>query len=82
MVEEYLKKESKHEEMGEILDAQHEQDLEDCILEEDEVHADYEHLDPNYIEAPSTNSVVTEKLFKAIDTISKFKEQSKAWISS
>ena len=67
MVEEYLKNESKIEEIGQILDAENEQDLEDCLMEEEENHPDFEHLDPREIDDPNSKTVVREKQFKPID---------------
>ena len=67
MVEEYLKNESKIEEIGQILDAENEQDLEDCLMEEEENHPDFEHLDPREIDDPNSKTVVREKQFKPIE---------------
>ena len=66
MVEEYLKNEYKIEKMGEILDAANDQDLGDCLMEEEEIHPDYEHLDPELMDSNQTK-VLKEKNFKQID---------------
>ena len=67
MVEEYLNNESKIEEMGEVLDGENVQDLEDCLMEDEELHPDFEHLDPKEVNDPSNETVMMEGQFKSIE---------------
>ena len=67
MVKEYLKTQSKVEEMGVILDAENVQDLEDCLIEDEEIHPDFEHLDPKDVDDSKNETILKEKQFKRIE---------------
>ena len=79
MVEEYLRNEEKTAEIGENLDPENEQDIGDCLMEDHEMHPDFEHLDPFGLDDPAKDHVKTEKTFKPINigSIEELREQSK-----
>ena len=66
MVEEYLKNVEKNEELATKLAAEREQEIDDCIMEEDEEHPEYEHLNPIEVDDERIK-VIKEKVFKPID---------------
>ena len=67
MVEEYARNEDKMNEIGEDLDPENEQDISECLFEEQQLHPDFEHLDPRKIKELNTENVRKEKLFKKIE---------------
>ena len=79
MVDEYLKSEEKLKEVAIDLDPENEQDIGECMMEENEMHPDFEHLDPSGLEDPCTDQVKKEKTFKPIDVgnIEELREQSR-----
>ena len=79
MVEEYLKNEGKMDDIAVDLDPENEQDISECLMEEDEMHPDFEHLDPSGLENPDKDQVKKEKMFKPIDVgnIDELREKTK-----
>ena len=67
MVEEYLRNEEKTAEIGEDLDPENEQDIGDCLMEDHEMHPDFEHLDPFGLDDPGKETVKLERTFKPIN---------------
>ena len=67
MIEEPLRNEEKKAEIGDNLDPENEQDIGDCLLEDHEMHPDFEHLDPFGLDDPGKDRVKTEKTFKPIN---------------
>ena len=61
------------------LDPENEQDIGECMMEENEMHPDFEHLDPSGLQDPCTDQVKKEKTFKPIDVgnIEELREQSR-----
>ena len=66
MVEEYLKNQSKNEELGVELDPEKEQEIDDCMMDEKENHPEFEHLDPAEFD-DQNKTVQKERVFKPID---------------
>ena len=60
-----MKNVEKNEELAVKLAAEREQEVGDCVLEEDEEHPEYEHLDPSEID-DNTSKILKEKVFKPI----------------
>ena len=79
MVEEYLKNEERMETIAEDLDPENEQDIAECLIKEDEMHPDFEHLNPDGLDDPSKDSLKREKMFKPINVgcLVELQEQSK-----
>ena len=75
LVEEAKKKDK---EMGEVLDAQGEQEILDCEEEEAMRNPDYEHLDPDQLNVPD-KSPTFEKVYRPIqvDPLPELKAQTK-----
>ena len=67
IVEEYLKNDRKIHEIGVDMDPENEQDIDDCFMQEEEAHPDFEHLNPEGIEGYSKENVKREKMFKPIE---------------
>ena len=66
MVEEYLKNKERLNNIAEDLDPENEQDIAECLIEEDEMHPDFEHLIPDGLDDPCNDSIKREKMFKPI----------------
>ena len=47
-------------EIGENLDPENEQDISECLFEEQQLHPDFEHLDPSKIKEINTENVRKE----------------------
>ena len=56
---------SKLKETGDLLDPQGEQDIEDCLLDDLQLHPDYEHLNPN--ELKDFESTKHDKTYRPIE---------------
>ena len=67
IVEEYLKTKAKLDEIGIELDPENHQEIDDCLMEEEEEHPDFHHLDPNQIKDDNEKNIQREKVFKPID---------------
>jgi hypothetical protein len=66
MVEEYLKNQPKKEELAIELDPEKEQEIDDCLMNEEESHPEFEHLDPSEFNDQNKN-IQKEKVFKPIE---------------
>ena len=77
MVDEYMK--TKAEEVGVKLDPENEQINDDCDMEEEISHPDFEHLDPNAIQFDNPEKCQREKTFKQIDigNVEELRKQTK-----
>ena len=77
MVDEYMK--TKAEEVGVKLDPENEQINDDCDMEEEISHPDFEHLDPNAIKFDNPEKCQREKIFKPIDigNVEELRQQTK-----
>ena len=78
MVEEYLKNDAKNEDLAAELCPERAQEVDECMIDENEEHPELGHLDPNELENEESK-IVKEKAFKPIDVgnIEDLRQQSK-----